>query len=139
MIFLAAVLVPSIRNHPEKAALIHMTGMKFRTVGWIVLFILLLTGLLNMYFRNIEFSWEGLTGSGFGRMVFYKLLIVGVTVIISALHDFYIGTTATRLWMNSADDKKAQQFRLWARWAGRINLVLALMAAGIGIAMVRGF
>lgn len=139
MIFLALVLLPSIKNHPDKALLIHTAGLKFRTIGWVVLAVLLVTGLLNMHFRQVEFSWEGLTGNSFGRMVFYKLLIFTVTVLISVFHDFYIGTTATRLWMNKTNEKQIQKFRLWARWAGRINLILALIAAGIGIALVRGF
>lgn len=92
-----------------------------------------------MNFRQVEFSWDGLTNSAFGRMILYKLLIFFVTVLISALHDFYIGTTATRLWIDGRDSKKAENFRLLARWAGRLNLLLAVTAVGIGIALVRGF
>lgn len=138
MLFLPLVLLPAVKNHPEKAILIHSVGLKFRIVGWVVLFILLLSGLFNMHFRGVEFSWDGFTTSAFGRMILYKLLIFLITILISALHDFYIGTTATRLWMDGADSKKADNFRLWARWAGRINLLLALTAVGIGIALVRG-
>jgi copper resistance protein D len=139
MIFLAIVLIPSLRNHPEKAVLIQLVGLKFRTVGWIILILLFLTGLLNMYFRQMEFTWDGLTRTGFGRMVFYKLLIFFLTIVISAIHDFYIGIRATRLWIDKRDEKKIEQFRFWARWAGRLNLLLALLAFGIGIALVRGF
>ena len=139
MIFLPLVLLPAIKKHPDKAILIHTVGLKFRAVGWIVLLILLLSGLFNMHFRQVEFSWDGLSDSAFGKMIFYKILIFFITVLISSLHDFYIGTTATRLWMQEANSKRVQNFRLWARWAGRINLLLAITAAGIGIALVRGF
>ncbi|MCG3165358.1 MAG: hypothetical protein POELPBGB_01121 [Bacteroidia bacterium] len=138
MIFLPAVLLPAIRNNPQKIELIHTVGLKFRTIGWIVLFILLVTGLSNMYYRQVDFSWAGLTVNHFGRMVLLKLLVFTATVTISSLHDFYIGTTATRLWMQNADDKKTRNFRLWARWAGRINMLLGITAFGIGVAMVRG-
>lgn len=138
MIFLPAVLLPAIKNNTQKIQLIHTVGLKFRTVGWIVLIILLVTGLFNMYFRQVDFSREGLTVNHFGRMALLKLLIFIATVAISALHDFFIGTTATRLWMQNPDDKKTMNFRLWARWAGRINLLLGITAVGIGVAMVRG-
>lgn len=98
MIFLAAVLLPSIKKHPEKAILIHSVGLKFRTVGWIVLTLLLVTGLLNTHLRQIEFSWEGLSGSRFGQLISFKLVIFAVTAIISIAHDFYIGTKATHIW-----------------------------------------
>ncbi|MEW6470463.1 MAG: copper resistance protein CopD [Bacteroidota bacterium] len=139
MIFLVLVLIPAIRKNPEKALLLHTIGLKFRTVGWVILSILLVTGLYNMHFRQVAFTWQGLTESYAGRMAGYKLLIFTVTVLISAIHDFYIGTTATRLWMDKADIQKTNRFRFWARWAGRINVLLALMAVGIGVALVRGF
>ena len=68
MIFLPAVLLPAIKNNTQKIQLIHTVGLKFRTVGWIVLIILLVTGLFNMYFRQVDFSREGLTVNHFGRM-----------------------------------------------------------------------
>lgn len=139
MIFLPLILLPSIKNNPEKAALIHTVGLKLRTVGWVVLFMLFLTGLFNMYYRQVELSWNGLTNSPFGKMVLYKLILFFSTVLIGAVHDFYIGTTATRLWMQGGNEKKVHNFRLWARWAGRINLLLALLAVGIGVALARGF
>ena len=139
MVFFALVLIPAIKNHPEKALLIHNTGIKFRAVGWPVLILILITGLYNMHMRQIEFSWIGLTDNRFGRMLLYKLIIFTTTVLISAIHDFYIGTKATQLWMKGNNEKTSTNLRAWARWAGRLNLLLALVAAGIGVAFVRGF
>jgi uncharacterized membrane protein len=139
MIFLALVLIPSIQNNPEKALLIHTVGVKFRTIGWVALWLILLTGLYNMQFRQVEFSFSELTESHYGKMIFYKLIIFFVTILLSITHDFYIGTKATELWMQKADENKVKRFRTWARWAGRMNLLLALAAAGLGIAIVRGF
>jgi uncharacterized membrane protein len=113
--------------------------MKFRTVGWIVLSLLLLTGLYNANYRQVEFSWSGLTESHVGKLVLYKLSVFFATILISSIHDFYIGTKATQLWMEKIDEGKIQRFRKMARWVGRINLLLALAALGIGVAIVRGF
>lgn len=138
MIFFVIVLLPAIKNHPEKAMLIHTVGLKFRMIGWPVLFLLLITGLYNMNVRQIGFSLQELTDNKYGRMILYKLAIFLTTVVISAIHDFYIGTKATELWMKNNNESDPGRFRALARWAGRINLLLALAAAGIGIAFVRG-
>ncbi|MBL7892893.1 MAG: CopD family protein [Bacteroidia bacterium] len=138
MIFFAIVLLPAIKNHPEKAILIHTIGLKYRLLGWPVLSLLLITGLYNMYLRQVELSWIGLTDSNSGRLILYKLLIFLITVVISAIHDFYIGTKATEIWMKNNSENDPGRFRAFARWAGRVNLLLALIAAGIGVAFVRG-
>ncbi|MBI2272062.1 MAG: CopD family protein [Bacteroidetes bacterium] len=136
MVFFAIVLLPAIRKHPEKAMLIHAVGLKFRLVGWPVLSLLLITGLYNIHIRQIPLL--ELTDSKYGRLILYKLILFLTTIVISAIHDFYIGMKATEIWMTHNNENDPGGYRAFARWAGRINLLLALTAAGIGVAFVRG-
>lgn len=139
MVFLAIVLIPAIKNHAGKAMLIHSIGLKFRTIGWIALILLLATGLYNMNFRQVNFSWDELTQTRIGKFILLKLGIFSATAAFSVVHDFYIGTSATKLWMENKDHNKTKCFRMMARWMGRLNLVLSLIAIAIGIAIARNY
>jgi len=94
MFFLVLVILPVIKNHPDRVTLLEKSGIKFRTVGWIMFVIILITGLLNLHFRGIPLTLEFFTSKGYGQLVSLKILIFSVILIISAYHDFYIGTRA---------------------------------------------
>ncbi len=144
MLFLAIIIVPVVRK-PEylqfSGKLFHQTGLKFRTVGWICLVLFLVTGLFNLYFRTrdveVLFSsqfWEGL----FGAALLLKLVIFSIIVLMSAVHDFYIGPKATELWQQNPDSPEAKKLRKSASWFGRLNLLLGLIVVYLAIGMVRG-
>lgn len=134
MLFLPLVVLPGLRSHPDRTAILFQTGMKFRLYGWIVLGLLLLTGLGNWYWRGLPFSWAFLCESGYGRLLGYKLLLFTVMLLLSAVHDFYIGGKAIAQMQQSGGFR----FTLLARWSGRLNLLLALAMAFIGAVLSRG-
>jgi len=134
MLFLPLVLLPSIKNHPDKILLLQQTGIKFRFYGWIALLGLAITGVLNMYLKGLPLSWDYLTNSNFGYLLSIKLILFVIMLAIGGIHDFYIGN-------KSIDEMKTTangNFKQLARWSGRINLLLALAIAFIGIALSRG-
>ena len=56
MVFLALVLVPAIRQPAYRAlapGLVHVTGVRFRAVGWIALAVLGVSGIGNLWTRGI--------------------------------------------------------------------------------------
>jgi len=134
MLFLPLVLLPSIKNHPDRIALLYKTGVKFRMVGWVCLILLAFTGILNYYLRGLPLSFDYLTHSEYGHLLTIKLLLFAIMLILEAVHDFYIGN-------KSIDEMKNTQngnFRKWAQWSGRLNLLLALAIAFIGLVLSRG-
>ncbi len=133
MLFLILVLLPAIKNNPHRRELIFSVGMKFRFVGWIALILLLCTGLYNMYYRGVSITQ--VTDNSYSRLFGYKLLLFFVVVSISAYHDFYSGPKSLRV---SAEDPKSKKLIRTARIIGELNLLLALIAAGFGVAIVRG-
>lgn len=134
MLFLPLVLLPSIRKHPDRILLLHKTGIKFRFYGWIALITLFITGGLNMHFRGLPFTWEFFTDSNFGELLYIKLMIFIVMLLIVGIHDFFIGEKA----IEQMQDTENGKLKLIARWSGRINLLLALAVAFLGIALSRG-
>jgi len=134
MLFLPLVLLPSIKNHPDRITLLYKTGVKFRLVGWICLLILAFTGVLNLYFRGVPLTWNFLTHSNYGHLLDIKVLLFTIMLIIGGIHDFYIGNKSIDEMKNTSNGN----FRKLAQWSGRLNLLLALAIAFIGIVLSRG-
>lgn len=134
MLFLPLVILPGIRQHPDRIAILYKTGLTFRFYGWIALTALVATGLLNMYLRGMPFTWAFFTQSDYGILVSYKLLIFLGILLVSGVHDFFLGRKALEEMQNSDNS----QLKLLARWSGRINLLLALTMAFLGVVLSRG-
>jgi putative copper export protein len=99
--------------------MVNKVGNQFKFVGWIILPLLLLTGIFNSFYR------------GFYILTWLKILLFSIIVIISAIHDFYIGPKVTK-----TKDKKLIKY---SRTIGRINFILAIIMVLLGIFIVRGF
>ena len=144
MIFLALVVVPVVRRpaHRERAAsLIHDSGTRFRTVGWVCLGLLVASGIVNLAYRGYDWAdlWSGRLWQGpIGHLLGGKLLLVAVVLLLSAVHDFWIGPRATTLWQTDPDSAQALRLRRQASWFGRINLLVALAIVALGVMLVRG-
>ncbi|CAF0701739.1 membrane hypothetical protein [Candidatus Methylacidithermus pantelleriae] len=118
-----------------------LVGLRFRWIGRICLILLILTGSFNLAYRG--FTWSDLFNGTlwqktFGRTLGIRLLLVGVVLALSAVHDFYIGPRATALWQERPDDPRAARLRRQAGWIGRLSFLLALVIVALGIALVRG-
>lgn len=139
MLFLMFAFIPGIKNHPEKADLIARVSLKFRNVGTIALILLLITGIIQLQYRGVQWSWEYFTGSYFGRLAGYKILVFIAIVAISGIHDYYLGDLAIKLWKENPNSKRTIRIRKISRTLGRLAFVLAAVAVFIGVIMVRGW
>jgi len=133
MLFLPLVILPEIKQHPDRIAILYKTGLKFRFFGWIALAGLLITGLLNLYTRGMPFTWAFFSQSDYGILVSWKLLIFTGILLVSGTHDLIFGKKALEE-LQVSDNKN---FKLLARWSGRINLLLALVMAFLGVVLSR--
>jgi putative copper export protein len=107
------------------------TGLKFRFYGYIVLALLLLTGILNAYLRGIDLSWNFLVISRYGKLMITKLILFLLMLLVSIIHDVQ---ARKRL----LSEKEKTRFKIIARWSGRILLIIALVMAYIGVVLSRG-
>jgi uncharacterized membrane protein len=102
-LFLAFVSIPIARTMDDpllRRALLISTAKRFRALAWASLVLLGITGVLNAVGR---WGWPTLTSTGFwksepGMLLTLKLLLVGITVILAAYHDFYLGPRVARTW-----------------------------------------
>jgi uncharacterized membrane protein len=143
MLFLVTVIVPMLRR-PEMRAkaleLFHVLGVRFRRVGWFAITTLILTGIGNLLLRGFTLSQivDGEVFAGpWGHTLALKLIFVLVLVASSAVHDFYVGPSATRLARENAPPQRREAFRRAASWMGRASLLLALAIVALAVALVR--
>jgi copper resistance protein D len=122
MLFVVLVLVPVVRGQADpamRARLFRETGVRFRTVGWAALLVLLATGLANLWLRPYlltlpRFQW--------------KVGLVVVALLLSVVHDFALGPRAGA---PGADPR----IRVWASWLARVNVVVVLVVVILGLAL----
>lgn len=143
-IFLAAVLVPMIRRPEYRAfapAVLQSAGERFRKIGWASLLVLMVTGVANLTFRR--FAWTDVGdphgwNSRFGETLATKLVVVATIMVLSLAHDLWVGRRATAAWQADPSSEESRRLRRQASWIGRVNLLLSLIAAALGIMLVRG-
>jgi uncharacterized membrane protein len=107
-----------------------------------VLFIVLIvTGITNLLTRGYSFD-QLLTGSFwvnvFGGYLFLKLLVFGLVLIVSGIHDFYAGPKAAELMDEQPDHPQTKRMRKISSWLGRINLLLGLAILYYAMRLLRG-
>jgi putative copper export protein len=131
MLFLPMVLLPSIKDHPDRRNLLMQTGLKFRFFGYIVLTLLLVTGISNMFLRGMDVSWKFLFTSRYGKLVITKILLFLTILLVSLVHD-----VQARKRLSTEEEKK--RFKIIALWSGRILLIVSIVMAYIGVVLSRG-
>lgn len=131
MLFLPLVLLPGIKDHPDRKKLLMATGLKFRFYGYIVLGMVFLTGLLAIYFRGISFSWHSFTESRYGALVSLKVILFVTMLMLSLFHDLLIDKkTVTQM-------PEDQTMKMIAKWTGTVLLIISLVMAYVGV-MISG-
>lgn len=143
MVFLVAVLAPLLRRPAtrEHAALVFQAfGGRFRVLGWTALVTLVITGAFNVSIHGFGLQ-DWLSGRVFagewGRTLLYKLGFVLVILVVSAVHDFWIGPHAMRVAREQPESAEREKYRKIASWMGRGTFMLALIVIALAIQLVR--
>ena len=142
MFFLGLVGAPVLRGlEPPmlRQRLFHQLGLRFRTIGWWAIGVLLVTGLINLHYRG-WLHWSVLGTGAFwrtasGHALAFKLVAVLAMLIVSAVHDFGLGPLAGRV---SAGSPRAIQLRRRAALLARINALLGVVVVVAAVRLARG-
>ena len=142
MFFLGLVGAPVLRAVEPPALrprLFHQLGLRFRTVGWSAIAVLVVTGVALLHARGL-LRWSGVFGSaafwgtGLGVALAAKLAAVTVMVVVSLVHDFFLGPAAGRAGPDSAE---AIRLRRRAALLARVNAVLGLLLVAAAVRLAR--
>ena len=115
-------------------------GVRFRTVGWICIGLLVVTGIGNIQLRGL-LTWETVLGSSafrkttLGYALAVKLAAVVTMIAVSALHDFWLGPAAGRI---EAGTPAALALRRRAAMLARINAAVGVVVVIAAVRLVRG-
>lgn len=139
MLFLIVAFIPGIRKHPDKVNLIFSVSSKFRVAGFVALGVLLLTGIIQLEYRGVQWTLEYFTATTFGRIAGLKILIFILIILVSLVHDYFLGSRAIKAWRNQPGEGRTTRLRMYSRLLGRLSFLLALLAAFLGILLVRGW
>ena len=144
MAALGLLLVPLLRQERfEDVAtpLLYASALRFRWIGWGALGVLVVTGLVNVRAQGVPWAtwldaefWSTAWGAALGG----KLLLVVVTLAVSAVHDFHFGPKAIRLMQAAPESAEAERMRWWSSWLGRLTLLLSLAILWVAILLPRG-
>ena len=142
MFFLAAVGAPVLRAvEPAalRARLFRALGERARTVGWIAIAVLLVTGVLNLHFAGVlrggRLGDAAFWTSPYGRALAWKLAAVAAMVAISAVHDFVLGPAASTL---EPGTPAAIRARTRAAWLARVNALVGVLLVMAAVRLARG-
>lgn len=143
MFFLGVVGAPALRSIEPPALrqrLFHELGLRFRDIGWIAITILVITGVLNLYFRG-WLHWTGVLGSAafwhtaLGHALAAKLIAVLTMITVSATHDFLLGPAAGRAVPGSP---RAIVLRRRAARLARMNALVGVIVVIAAVHLARG-
>ena len=143
MIFLIAVLVPTIRDpalQDQARTVMQIGSQRFRLVGWAALIVLILTGITNTIFHDQAptFDTEEFWRSPIGTLFAWKLVLVGLVIILSAIHDFWLGPKEGMALKQDPNSAGAYRLRYAAAWMGRAKFLLSLIIVAIAVILIRG-
>ena len=142
MLFTVAVLVPATRKKlaEHKTLLFTELGYRFSRLSWIIFPLLVITGLLALTGRG--FSMDTILSANFwqttygGRLII-KLHIFGLVLIVSGIHDFWLGPKAVKLMDSEPGSSRTNLYRKATSWVGRVNLILGLAILAYAVKLVR--
>ena len=140
LFFFALVGAPVLRRiEPAalRASLFQQLGERFRAVGWAAIAVLLVTGVINLYFRSLldrDLVNAAFWGTRFGRILGVKLAAILGMLMLQVFHDFHLGPAAGRA---SAGSHEAIRLRRRAALVARFSALLGLLILVTAVFLVR--
>lgn len=131
MLFTAAVLVPATRKKlaEHRGLLFTELGTRFSRITWVLFPLLIITGITALYgkgYSTDDLLSSGFWGTAYGSKLMGKLHLFSLVLIVSGIHDFWLGPKAAKMMETDPDNPKTATLRKGSSWVGRINLLLGL-------------
>ncbi len=143
MLFTAAILVPATRKKlaNQRSLLFTELGTRFSRLSWLIFPLLIITGITSLMGRGFSFSSilsSDFWATAYGSRLMGKLHLFAFVIILSGIHDFWLGPKAARLMDDEPDTPRTKRFRKITSWVGRVNLLLGLAILYYAVTLVRG-
>lgn len=144
MLFTIFVIVPSLKHpqlNPSRGDFFTIMGKYFSNISWALFIILLITGYYQLTYRG--YSWEILITSKFwhshfGFILAHKLIYFALMLIVSGIHDFWLGPKTALLIQQQPDCATTTRYRKLTRRIGQVNFIFGLLIVYYALSLVRG-
>lgn len=139
-LFVGAVALPAARTLPDdvEPAAVSAIARRFRIVGWTAIGVSLVTGTIMIGYWGAH-PGNLLDGSFFQtprtQELALKLAAVGLMLVVSGTHDWWVGPRAARL--AEAEAPEASTWRTWAAILGVLTALLVVAVAVCAVALAR--
>lgn len=139
MVFLSIVLVPALKREGgltgERQQFFHDVARRFRVVVWTSFAVLLVTGPILLSGRRDRLG----SAEVWMTILNAKLSLVGLLLVLTAAHDFWLGPLRQRRIASSPGTGGASGGVLQraVRWVPRVALVVGLGIVVLGAALVK--
>lgn len=139
ILFLGLIAVPAARRLEKqaRARLLSDLGNRFRNLGYTLLIILIVTGVIQAGAHGATVA-NVLDGSfmqtRFGATLAAKLLFFVLMLAVSIVHDFFVGPATVRAMEQGRDTERLRKI---ASWLARITAVLAIAVVIYATMLVR--
>jgi uncharacterized membrane protein len=93
-IFMFAVIVPALRTVEDlrvRQRIVRVLSTRFSYLAWSAMVVLVLTGICNIFDVRDDYPDVDLTDARFINILTGKLVMVGATIVLTAVHAFVIG------------------------------------------------
>ena len=139
VLFMGMVAVPAAKKLDDelRRKLLDDLGRRFRPIGWTALGLLVASGIYLMWHwgatvatvLDLSFFEHDHT-----RKLGYKLLLVVAMLVVSGLHDFWLGPRATR---EGRTPQEMERDRKLAGWLGRTTGILVILIVVLAVLVAR--
>ncbi|WP_245915537.1 copper resistance protein CopD [Leptospira johnsonii] len=142
MLFFVLIFRPVYKDKElsdVKTLLLLKIALQFRKLSYYVFIILFVSGISIAYLKGYfeVYSQFHYWVSPHGRIFLIKMILFFLLLFSSILHDFLIGPNAFKEMQNGV--RSDSRSRKYASIFGRVNLLISLMIAVMGLAYSRGF
>lgn len=141
MLFFVLIFRPVYKDKElsdVKTLLLLKIALQFRKISYYVFIILICSGVGIAYIKGYfdMYSQVSYWISPHGRIFLIKMILFLLLLFSSVLHDFLIGPIAFKEMQNGVRSDSSS--RKYASIFGRINLLISLLIAVLGLAYSRG-
>jgi len=97
-VFLALLLIPFLRKKltpAERIRWVSTIGRRFDIIVWTCIFLLILSGIGNLFHEHITF--QTIQGSAYGNILLTKLVLVAGVILFNLIHSYVIGARMEKM------------------------------------------
>jgi uncharacterized membrane protein len=137
-IFLFAAALPAIRtieDRQARARVMRVIVTRFGWLAWIAMGVIVLSGISNLFQvgGDTPLSWASANDFRYGRIFAEKMVLVGIAVVLTAVHTFVVGPRQLALYEQmDADSTQVARLRRVSIAISVTSLLASIFAIFMG-------